>query len=165
MSAQVVPRAVESEGKTVGRIGISMPMDRVPVTFVKALTRSGHELVSYTTAIARFIKRLVSGGVSGRALAGPVAIAQMAGQSARAGWEALLSFMALLSVNIAVLNLLPIPMLDGGHLMILGVEAATRRKLSSRQREVLQQIGFAFLLSLMVYVTFSDVSRIYGWFN
>ena len=112
-----------------------------------------------------FVKRLVWGQESGRALAGPVAIAQMAGQSAKAGWVALFGFMALLSVNLAVLNLLPIPMLDGGHLMILSIEAVVRRSLSSKQKEVLQQMGFAFIIFIMLYVTFGDISRIFGWFN
>ena len=165
LSAQIAPRAVEVEDKTVGRIGIGMPMDRTPVGIGKAVRRSGSELMRFTGAIFMFIHRLVSGQESGRALAGPVAIAQMAGQSAQQGWEALFSFMALLSVNLAVLNLLPIPMLDGGHLTILTVEAVIRRPLSIRQKEVLQQVGFAFLLFLMIYVTFGDISRIFGWFN
>ena len=72
--------------------------------------------------------------------------------------------MAMLSINLAVLNLLPIPALDGGHLMILSVEAISRRSLSTRQKERLQQIGFVFLLGLMVYVTFGDIGRIWGLF-
>ena len=88
----------------------------------------------------------------------------MAGSKARQGWEALLDFMAMLSINLAVLNLLPIPALDGGHLMILSVEAISRRSLSTRQKERLQQIGFVFLLGLMVYVTFGDIGRIWGLF-
>ena len=162
MSAMITPRSEEVDGKIVGRIGIGMPMDRVPVSFGKAVTRSGTEMVRLSTAIFGFVKRLVSGQESGRSLAGPVAIAQMAGQSAEQGWEPLFSFMALLSVNLAVLNLLPIPMLDGGHLTILTVEAIIRRELSVRQKEVLQQMGFAFLLMLMIYVTFSDILRIFG---
>ena len=165
MSVQIVPRAEQVGDETVGRIGIGMSMERTPVGFGKAIRRSGLELVRYTTAIFGFVKRLVSGKESGRALAGPLAIAQMAGQSARQGWEALFSFMALLSVNLAVLNLLPIPMLDGGHLMILSIEAVTRRPLSARQKEIFQQIGFAFLIFLMIYVTFGDLGRIFGWFN
>ncbi len=88
----------------------------------------------------------------------------MAGSKAREGLEALLDFMAMLSINLAVLNLLPIPALDGGHLMILSVEAITRRSLSTRQKERLQQFGFVFLLGLMVYVTFGDIGRIWGLF-
>jgi len=94
-----------------------------------------------------------------------VAIAQMAGQSARHGLESLFSFMALLSVNLAVLNLLPIPMLDGGHLFIMGFETVTRRNLSVKQKEVLQQVGFVFLLALMIYVTANDIGRLFGFSN
>lgn len=160
MSATITPQGDEVEGETVGRIGISRDMgERVPVSFGQAITRSGEELVMYTGSIFMFLERLVSGRGSSNELAGPVAIAQMAGQSAERGLEALFSFMALLSVNLAVLNLLPIPMLDGGHLFIMGIEAVTRRDLSVRQKEVLQQVGFVFLLALMIYVTANDIGR------
>ena len=140
------------------------PSARAPVTLTAAIERSGRDLVGYTTLIFTLIKRLIMGEVSGGMIAGPVGIAQMAGSKARQGWEALLDFMAMLSINLAVLNLLPIPALDGGHLMILSVESISRRSLSSRQKERLQQVGFVFLLGLMVYVTFGDIGRIWGLF-
>jgi len=162
MSATVTPRRNEVGGEFVGQIGISQLPERVPVDLWRATSRSGEELVVMTTRIFEFLKRLVSGEGSGSELAGPVAIAQLAGRSARHGLESLLTLMALLSVNLAVLNLLPIPMLDGGHLFILGVESATRRDLSVKQKEVLQQIGFVFLLALMIYVTANDIGRMIG---
>ena len=168
MAVMIVPRPERVGGETLGLIGIGPPMEsmaRRPVGIFTSAWRSGSDLIRHTTAIYGFIKDLVSGQVSGRALAGPVAIAQMAGQSAQQGWERLLGFMAMLSVNLAVLNLLPIPMLDGGHLMILSVESVARRSLSLRQKEVLQQVGFAFLIFVMIYVTFGDIGRIFGWFN
>lgn len=162
-SSEIVPEAKAGVGgETVGRIGISMRQERVPVPLSRAVVNSGREMAFYTTAIFVFIERLVSGEGSGRDLAGPVAIAQMAGQRAKLGFESLLSFMALLSVNLAVLNLLPIPMLDGGHLTIMTVEAVIRRELTVRQKEVLQQVGFAFLLLLMIYVTVNDIGRVLG---
>ena len=168
LSAQIVPKPEVTEQGTIGLIGIGpsmQPTMRVPVSLGVAIERSGQDLVGYTTLMFTIVKRLVFGEMSGRLLAGPVGIAQMAGAKARQGWEALLNFMAMLSINLAVLNLLPIPALDGGHLMILSAEALTRRSLSARQKEVLQQAGFALLLCLMVYVTFGDISRILGWFN
>ena len=168
MSARIVPKPEESEKGTIGLIGIGpsmQPTTRIPVSLGVAIERSGQDLVGYTTLMFTIVKRLVFGEMSGRLLAGPVGIAQMAGAKARLGWEALLDFMAMLSINLAVLNLLPIPALDGGHLMILSAEAVTRRSLSVRQKEILQQAGFALLLCLMVYVTFGDISRIFGWFN
>ena len=167
MAARIAPQPQQGGGRTIGVIGIGPsfePRARVPVTIATAVERSGRDLVGYTTLIFTLIKRLVLGEISGRMIAGPVGIAQMAGSKAREGWEALLDFMAMLSINLAVLNLLPIPALDGGHLMILSVEAITRRSLSTRQKERLQQIGFVFLLGLMVYVTFGDIGRIWGLF-
>ena len=144
----------------MGRIGISRDLgDRVPVPLGQAVTRSGEELLLHTGSILAFLERLISGQGSSNELAGPVAIAQMAGKSAERGLEALFSFMALLSVNLAVLNLLPIPMLDGGHLFIMGIEMIVRRDLSVKQKEVLQQVGFVFLLALMIYVTANDIGR------
>ena len=159
LSAVVTPRANEVNGETVGRIGISQLRARVPVEFGSAVSRSGVELWNFTSSIFQFLQRLVSGQGSSNELAGPVAIAQMAGQSAKNGFESLFTFMALLSMNLAVLNLLPIPMLDGGHLFIMGIEAIMRRNLSVKQKEVLQQIGFVFLLALMIYVTANDIGR------
>jgi regulator of sigma E protease len=167
MSATITPRPEQKDGETVGLIGIGWldEPQRRPISMGKAFGRSAQELWAYTTALFHFLERLVSGQESGRALAGPLAIAQMAGRNAEKGMVSLLSFMALLSVNLAVLNLLPIPMLDGGHLLILAVEAVIRRPLSFRQKEVLQQVGFAFLLFVMIYVTFGDLSRMFGWMN
>ncbi|MDE2888509.1 MAG: RIP metalloprotease RseP [Gemmatimonadota bacterium] len=167
MAARIVPQPQQGGGRTIGVIGIGPsyePSARVPVKIATAIERSGRDLVGYTTLIFTLIKRIIMGEVSGGMIAGPVGIAQMAGSKAREGWEALLDFMAMLSINLAVLNLLPIPALDGGHLMILSVEAISRRSLSARQKERIQQVGFVFLLGLMVYVTFGDISRIWGLF-
>ncbi len=167
MAVRLVPQPQRGEGRTIGVIGIGPsyePSARVPVSLTTAILHSGRDLVGYTTLIFMVIKRLILGEMSGGMLAGPIGIAQMAGSKAREGWEALIDFMAMLSINLAVLNLLPIPALDGGHLMILSVEAISRRSLSTRQKERLQQVGFVFLLGLMVYVTFGDISRISGWF-
>ena len=84
----------------------------------------------------------------------------MAGDSAQSGLEQLFTFMAVISINLAILNMLPIPALDGGHLMFLTFEGIFRRQLSTRQKEVVQQVGVALLLFLMIYVTFNDIVRI-----
>jgi regulator of sigma E protease len=162
MSATITPQGDTYDGKVIGMIGIGQFPERVRVSFVRAVTRSFEDLKANTFAIFGFIQRLVSGRGSGAELAGPVQIAQFAGKSAAAGIEALFSFMALLSVNLAVLNLLPIPMLDGGHLFIMGIEAVTRREMAPKHKEVLQQIGFVFLLALMIYVTANDIGRWWG---
>lgn len=93
-------------------------------------------------------------------LGGPIRIAELAGQQMEAGWMNLLYFMGLLSVNLGILNLLPIPVLDGGHLVFLSLEAIRRRPLSDRTMEISQKIGIAILGTLMVFVFYNDILRL-----
>jgi regulator of sigma E protease len=90
---------------------------------------------------------------------GPIFIAQVAGQTARQGLPTLLSFMALLSVNLALLNILPIPLLDGGQLLIMAIESIKGQPLSQRQRMVIQQLGLVLIIMLIAVVFFNDVTR------
>ncbi len=147
----------------IGQIGITQQdhVKRSPVGFISSASLAGTQLVNVTYTILVFVKKLVSGQVSTDAVGGPIAIARMAGDSARQGASSLFSFMAFLSINLAILNLLPIPALDGGQLLILGVESVMRRPLSLRYRLVWQQAGMALLLVLMVFVVFNDVTRIF----
>ena len=165
MTALVTPKAETRNGETIGLIGIDTASKRNPIPFFKAVRRSATETINLSTAIFGFVKRLVFGQESSRSLAGPVGIFQMVGQSAERGFSSLLWFMAMLSINLGVINLMPIPMLDGGHLTILAIESITRRELSAKNKERLQQAGFAFLLFLIVYVTFNDIGRLSGWFG
>ena len=96
-------------------------------------------------------------------LGGPIFIAQLAGQQAREGWVNLIMFTALLSVNLGILNLLPIPVLDGGHIFFfLLVEAILRRPLSLKSREVAQQVGMFVLILFMVFVFYNDLLRVFS---
>jgi len=162
MSASITPEGQEEGEKTIGRIGINTASKRTPISFGKAFFRSGDETIRLSTAIFGFVKRLVVGQESSKQLAGPVGIFQMVGQQAERGFSHVIWFMAMLSINLGVLNLLPIPMLDGGHLLILSIETIARRDLSSRHKEILQQVGFVFLLFLIIYVTVNDISRLFG---
>ena len=103
---------------------------------------------------------LLTGKVSVSNLAGPVAIAEMSGEATRAGPQVLLSFIALLSVNIAVLNLLPVPVLDGGRLVLLLIELVRRRPLKIETQRVVQSVGAALLLALTVFVLWNDIARL-----
>jgi len=94
-------------------------------------------------------------------LGGPILIAQIAGEQARAGWLNLAHFMGLLSVNLGILNLLPIPVLDGGHLVFLTLEAIRRKPLAERAQILAQQIGIALLGTLMLFVFYNDIVRIF----
>ena len=91
---------------------------------------------------------------------GPVAIAQLSGESAQIGWIALLSLMASISLNLGLLNLLPIPVLDGGHLVFLFIEAVRGRPLSVEQRYRFTQIGFFVLMGIMLLAVANDVARL-----
>ena len=93
-------------------------------------------------------------------LMGPVAIAQLSGESAQLGWIALLSLMASISLNLGLLNLLPIPMLDGGHIFIMALEGLARRDFSMRVKEKMLLAGFVVLMMLMVTVIYNDLTRI-----
>lgn len=106
--------------------------------------------------------KMVVGRVDSANLGGPLMIAQMAGQQAQRGVPDYLFLVALLSVNLGVLNLLPIPMLDGGHLLFFLIEATRGRPLDTRQRERAQQMGLVLLLFVMVYAFYNDLARIFG---
>jgi regulator of sigma E protease len=107
------------------------------------------------------VVKIFQGAVSTKTLGGPIMIAQMAGQQAREGLTNLAFFTALISINLAILNILPIPVLDGGHLLFFMIEAVIGRPVNIRVREVAQQAGIFLLLLLMVYVFYNDITRIF----
>ena len=102
---------------------------------------------------------LVTGEVSRKNLAGPIGIAEIAGNAFERGWETYLSIMVLISINLAILNLLPIPILDGGQALIFMVEGIKRSPLSLRTREIVQQVGLTVLVMLMGLAFWNDISR------
>ena len=108
------------------------------------------------------VRMLTSGQASIKELGGPILIAQLAGETAKAGWIPFLSLMALISCNLAFLNVLPIPGLDGGHIFITVIEGIIRRPLTIRMRMAIQQIGMVLLLMLMITVIVNDVGRLFG---
>jgi regulator of sigma E protease len=120
------------------------------------LTWHDTELVLFT------LKGIVTGQISSREIGGPVLIGQMSGEFARRGFVALLMFMALLSVNLAIINLLPIPVLDGGHLVFLGIEGVRGKPLSLNARMRLTQFGMVLIMLLVVLVFTNDILRILG---
>jgi regulator of sigma E protease len=110
--------------------------------------------------IFRTLGGLFVGQTSIKQLQGPVAIAQLSGESAQLGWVALFSLMATLSLNLGLLNLLPIPMLDGGHILIMGLEGIARRDFSMAVKEKMLLAGFVLILMLMVTVIYNDLTRV-----
>jgi regulator of sigma E protease len=108
------------------------------------------------------IRMLVSGQASIKELGGPIFIAQLAGETAKLGWIPFLSLMALISCNLAFINVLPIPGLDGGHIFITLIEGIIRRPLTMKLRLAIQQVGMVLLLMLMITVIVNDVGRLFG---
>jgi regulator of sigma E protease len=106
------------------------------------------------------LARMVKGSLSKDNLGGPIMIAQMAGSEARKGVANLLAFIAVISVNLALLNLLPIPVLDGGHLLFYTIELVRGKPVGTRGREMAQQVGIFLLLSLMVFAFYNDIIRL-----
>jgi regulator of sigma E protease len=106
------------------------------------------------------IVKMVQRVIPASELGGPIRIAELAGQQMEAGWMNFLYFMGLLSVNLGILNLLPVPVLDGGHLVFLSLEALRRRPLSDRTMEISQKVGIAILGTLMVFVFYNDILRL-----
>ena len=147
---------------TIGIIGIAPEVYYEDISFTKAFSNGLNQTISSFGLIIYSLQMLGSGAASISDLGGPIMIAQLAGQTAEAGITPFLTFMALLSVNLAFLNILPIPGLDGGHIFIHLIEAVLRRPLKIKTRIVIQQIGMALLLMLMVTVIMQDITRLFN---
>jgi regulator of sigma E protease len=106
------------------------------------------------------MKKMILGSVSAENLVGPVGIVKIAGDSARVGWYFFLNIMALMSVSLGVLNLLPIPMLDGGHVVFTSIEMLRGRPLPERLQMSVMQVGIVLLGAMMIFVTYNDLTRL-----
>ncbi len=128
-----------------------------------ALYAGGEQTWGWTKLTCLGMAKIVQGVVSPKELGGPIMIAQMAGSQVRKGLMPFIFLMAVLSVNLGVLNLLPIPVLDGGHIAFFLIEAITGRPVSVKWREIAQQVGFFILIMLMIFVFYNDIARIIGY--
>ncbi len=152
---------IDGEIRTISKVGINPHITTRPATMGEVL-RSGPEATwALIKMSALTIRMLVTGNASVRDLAGPLFIAQMSGRTARSGTLDFLGFIGFISVNIGFLNILPIPVLDGGHLVYIALEAIFRRKIPFNIKLRIQQVGLALLLLLMVAVFYSDIMRIF----
>ncbi len=149
----------EDAGK-VYRIGIEASRDWQQVGPLAAVGMAAEQTWTASIVVLKGLVLMVGGRVPLRELGGPIAIARAAGEQARAGLRYFLSMLAFLSINLGVLNLLPIPALDGGQLAFIGLEGALRRPLRPRHREIAQQVGLFLLLTLMVFVFYNDIHRL-----
>ncbi|MDJ0783917.1 MAG: RIP metalloprotease RseP [Desulfosarcinaceae bacterium] len=144
-------------------IGISSAGDVQPLPLGPgaAMLEGVRQTYEITKLTILSIVKLIQGTVSTKTLGGPIMIAEMAGQQAKEGADNLIFFIALLSINLAVLNFLPIPVLDGGHLFFFFIEAIIGRPVNTRMREMAQQAGIFILLALMIFVFYNDITRIF----
>ncbi|SMY38340.1 sigma E protease regulator RseP [Photobacterium andalusiense] len=169
MMLSLTPRVkVEADGKEVGYVGLAPSIEPWPASYkvnlqfgpidaaIKATEKTG-QLVSLTFDM---VTKLVTGDVAMKNLSGPISIAKGAGMTAEFGLVYFLGFLALISVNLGIVNLLPLPVLDGGHLMFFAVEAVTRRPVSERIQDIGYRVGSAILVALMAVALFNDFTRL-----
>jgi regulator of sigma E protease len=161
---ELTTESILGSTREVGRIGIGPLLDQVQVRFglVGAVVEGARRTAGDAALVLFTLKGMVTGQISPRDLGGPILIGQVSGQFARAGGSALLAFMAFLSVNLAILNLLPIPVLDGGHLVFLLIEGVRGKPLSLDVRLRLTQIGLFVLLGIMALALTNDLWRVFG---
>lgn len=165
----VTPARIEENGAVFGRIGaeprVPKDLDDMPMGIERygpwaAFGGAVDRTVGMSLTTLKFLGKMIMGEASVRNLSGPISIAQYAGASAKLGVARFLEFLALVSVSLGVLNLLPIPILDGGHLLYYLIEFATRRPLSEHLQSWGQQLGLVMLLSLMGLAVYNDILRI-----
>lgn len=153
---------VDEKKTTIGIVGISPKIKYREAGFGEAITEGLAITWSWTKLGVTTIKMLVTGQAGVTDLAGPVMIAKMSGDSVRSGATSFLAFIAFISINIGFLNLLPIPALDGGHILSLLIETIIRRKISVDVKMRIQQVGMLFLFAIMIIVVFNDILRVAG---
>jgi regulator of sigma E protease len=143
-----------------GRIGVAAGQSATPVGMGRALADGGKATVDMATLVFTSLRRIVTRKTSVSELGGPILIATTSVQAAKQGGSVLFYLISLLSVNLAVFNLLPVPILDGGQIVVQVVEAVRGQPLSERARENVARIGLALILTLFVMVTFNDIKRL-----
>jgi regulator of sigma E protease len=169
LSLIVTPQAATESEKIVGKIGAAPMVDEslwkgmiTTVSYgpVAAMEQSLRKTWETSVISLKMMGKMVQGEISMKNLSGPITIADYAGQSAHMGWVAYLGFLALISISLGVLNLLPVPILDGGHLLYYVVELLKGSPVSERFWEIGQKIGIALLGTMMVFAIYNDINRL-----
>lgn len=164
----IVPKEMESKnlfGEPTRRkiIGVSPSSDLVTKkdTFFGAANRAAYQTYNLSKITLLGIVKLIQGTISPKNIGGPILILQAAGKQAKEGVSSLIYFVGLISINLGVVNLLPIPILDGGHILFHLIEMVTRRKLSTKAVEIAQKVGLVILVLIMVFAFYNDLDRIF----
>jgi regulator of sigma E protease len=169
VSMEITPEAaVDDGGERIGRVGVAVRLPSLPESQlrefrrgpVEAAVAAGARTGDMVVFTLRSLVKMVQGLISPRNLSGPITIAKVASSSAKSGLESYISFLALLSVSLGVLNLLPIPVLDGGHLLFYSVELVMRRPVPERIQALGYQVGLVFVISLMAFALYNDLTRL-----
>ncbi len=166
---EMTPRPTRQPGpggeEEIGLVGIGPAAESQyrRLNPVSALAAGASRTVDLSVLVVQGFVKLVQAKISPKTIGGPILIAQMTGEVAQRGLVELLSFAALLSINLAILNLLPIPILDGGHLFFALIECLRGKPISLRKRELAQQVGMVLLVALMLFASYNDILRWMGW--
>ena len=162
----VVPDSVadSTSGKQIGRIKVEVPLAPEMATIsdgpLEAVAKGARRTWDTSIMTVKMIGKMIVGQVSWKNITGPITIADYAGQTARVGLVSYLSFLAFISISLGVMNLLPIPVLDGGHLLYYALEILTGRRVSERFGEIAQRAGLGILMALMLVAAFNDIVRL-----
>jgi len=162
----------EGKGKTrIGMLGVGageelkreMERTRTRVSYgpLAAIPKAAYKVWDLSLFSLKLLGRMIVGDVSWKNLSGPITIADYAGQSAQAGWVTFITFLAFVSVSLGVLNLLPIPLLDGGHLVYYFAEIVKGSPVSERTMEIGQRVGLTLLLGLTFFAFYNDINRLF----
>jgi regulator of sigma E protease len=157
----VTPVWSDYQGSKAWRIGAALesPVEIIKLPFREAVSESWRKNIQLAKLTYQFIEGIIERRMSAKGLQGPIGIAQLSGQAAREGLEVYIELMAAVSLNLAVFNLLPIPILDGGVMLMLLVEMLLRRDLSLRIKEAIVRVGFVFLMMVVVFVLYNDIAK------
>jgi regulator of sigma E protease len=168
IEVSMVPKEVESKnifGETIRRkvIGVVASSDFVSrqESVVSAIPKAVYQTYNLTKITILGIVKLVAGSISPKSIGGPLMILDIAGKQAKEGKKNLAYFVAVISINLGVVNLLPIPVLDGGHILFQAIEMVTRRRVSQRWVEITQKIGMGVLVCIMALAFFNDIMRMF----
>lgn len=163
-SILVVPETVQENGQSIGRIKVEVALAPEMITVsddpLTALSKGARKTLDTSLMTLKMIGKMIVGQVSWKNITGPITIADYAGQSAKIGLVSYLSFIAFISISLGVMNLLPIPVLDGGHLLYYSLEILTGKPVSERFGQIAQRAGLGILMTLMLVAMFNDIVRL-----
>jgi regulator of sigma E protease len=169
ITISVTPESANEGGKTIGRIGVGVKLEQVDVDKIfitthysvwQSLLKATEKTWDTSIFSLKMLGSMLTGQSSWKAMSGPVTIASYAGQSAHMGLKSFIGFLALISISIGVLNLLPVPVLDGGHLMYYVIEIFTGKTVSDSIMVIGQKVGFALLALMMFLALYNDINRL-----